>query len=119
MMTQQGYVPLSDIVSSLYNSSYSYVDSGAQINDVDKSVQPMFWLVLQKCTSDHNRSELEIQDHSNEPSSSKVAASENNAAKNDDTKYWPATATLRGGRTGGWTGRGGGELNGAKIERSG
>ncbi|GKF77821.1 hypothetical protein Tco_0230291, partial [Tanacetum coccineum] len=30
-------------------------------------------LVLHQMTSDHNRSELEIQDHSNEPSSSKLA----------------------------------------------
>ncbi|GJX09908.1 hypothetical protein Tco_0199767, partial [Tanacetum coccineum] len=41
------------------------------LNDKMMSVHISSGLVLHQMTSDHNRSELGIQDHSNEPSSSK------------------------------------------------
>ncbi|GJU48862.1 hypothetical protein Tco_1218417 [Tanacetum coccineum] len=42
------------------------------LNDKMMSVHISSGLVLHQMTSDHNRSELGIQDHSNEPSSSKL-----------------------------------------------
>ncbi|GJT67529.1 hypothetical protein Tco_1019009 [Tanacetum coccineum] len=44
----------------------------AEITDIKKPVPECSGLVLHQMTSDHNRSELGIHDHSNEPSSSKL-----------------------------------------------
>ncbi|GKF90038.1 hypothetical protein Tco_0264001, partial [Tanacetum coccineum] len=50
------------------------IDIVSRITNILKmmSVHISSGLVLQQMTSDHNRSELGIQDHSNEPSSSKL-----------------------------------------------
>ncbi|GKC15161.1 hypothetical protein Tco_1011943 [Tanacetum coccineum] len=72
--------PTIDIVSRITNVLKISNSLGSNLSNVpsssnslaDCTTHPIHCLVLHQMTSDHNRSELGIQDHSNEPSSSKL-----------------------------------------------
>ncbi|GKB94898.1 hypothetical protein Tco_0981035, partial [Tanacetum coccineum] len=72
--------PTIDVVSRITNVLKISNSLGSNLSNVpsssnslaDCTTHPIHCLVLHQMTSDHNRSELGIRDHSNEPSSSKL-----------------------------------------------